>query len=261
MSRRKSSQLGTIEYIGPRPQKAPKRPNFLVGWVVLLIAAGGIYFIGKPLFGTLAEARENVASVENTTLAINHLHEKGDAGSLLAAAALERTQEVVQFEDGYFQIGYPNGDIPSNKGKAEDVIVRSYRALGIDLQKLVHEDMVSHFLDYPQIFGRRSADSNIDHRMTANLQRFFRRAGAEETVMNPLGEPVPSHNSEDYQIGDVVAWRLAGGRSHIGIVVPSPTDTDGERWVVHNMGQGPVWENCLFKFKITGHYRFLAGAE
>ncbi|GAA5482108.1 DUF1287 domain-containing protein [Haloferula sargassicola] len=256
MARRKSAYLGTIEYIGPRPKKAPKRPNFLVGWVILLIAASGIYFIGKPLMLPIVKAQETVASTENTSLAIAELESAGDFGSRLGAAALARTQESVQYEDGYFQISYPNGDIPPDKGKAEDVIVRSYRALGIDLQQLVHEDMEDHFSDYPQIFGRRSADTNIDHRMTANLQRFFRRADAERTVMNPLGEPVPSHNSADYQPGDIVAWRLAGGDSHIGIVVPGPGAANGERWVVHNMGQGPQWENCLFNFKVTGHYRF-----
>lgn len=256
MARRKSAYLGTIEYIGPRPKKAPKRPNFLAGWVVLLLAASGVYFIGKPLILPLVEAQENIASVENTDEAISRLRQEGEFGSKLAAAALARTQESVQYEDSYFQIAYPNGDIPADKGKAEDVVVRAYRALGVDLQQRVHEDMKDHFADYPQIFGRRMADSNIDHRLTANLQRFFRRAGAEITVMDPLGNPVPSRNVGDYEPGDIVAWRLAGGASHIGVVVPGPAEASGERWVVHNLGQGPVWENCLFNFKVTGHYRY-----
>ncbi|MBB5352920.1 hypothetical protein HNR46_003169 [Haloferula luteola] len=257
MARHKSAYLGTIEYIGPRPKKAPKRPNFLAGWVVLLIAAGGVYFIGKPLMMPLAKAQENVASVENTAVAIQQLQDEGTFGSRLAAAALSRTQETVQYEDSYFQIAYPQGDVPADKGKAEDVIVRSYRKVGVDLQQRVHEDMEEHFSEYPQIFGRRAADSNIDHRMTRNLERFFQRKGAEITVMDPLGNRVPSRNVGDYEVGDVVAWRFSdSGRSHIGIVVPGPGDAFGERWIVHNAGNGPVWESCLFNYKITGHFRY-----
>jgi uncharacterized protein YijF (DUF1287 family) len=256
MPRRRSSSLDTIEYIGPRPQKPPKRPNFLVGWLVLLVAAGAAYFFGKPFLQPLmAQQVATAPTSERADALISELQPSSRIGERLAAAALQRTQASVIYEDAYYEIPYPNGDIPSGKGRAEDLVVRAYRALGVDLQSRVHEDMLRNFSDYPQIFGRKSADANCDHRLTANLQRFFRRSGAELLVGGPDGEG-PSRDPADYRTGDVVTWRLAGGRSHIGIVVPGPGESRGEAWIVHNIGDGPVWEDCLFNFKIIGHYRY-----
>ena len=254
MARRRSNRLDTIEYIGPRPQKPVKRPNFLAGWVVLLVAAGAVYFFGKP-FLPLLQAQQVVPTSERADALISELQPSASVGDRLAAAALQRTQSAVVYEDAYYKIPYPNGDIPTGKGRAEDLVVRAFRALGVDLQQRVHEDMSRNFSEYPQIFGRKSADANIDHRLTANLQRFFRRSGAELLVTGPEGDE-PSREAADYRPGDLVTWRLAGGRSHIGIVVPGPGENRGEPWVVHNIGEGPVWEDCLFNFKIIGHYRY-----
>jgi len=261
MARRSPNYLDTIEYIGPRPHKPPKRPNFLAGWVVLLIAAAAVYFFGQR-YVPLLRAEQTVASSERADVLIAELQPSARPGDRLAAAALQRTQASVAYEDAYYAIPYPNGDIPSDKGRAEDLVVRSFRALGIDLQQLVHEDMSQHFREYPQIFGRKSADPNIDHRLGPNLQRFFRRSGAELSTTDEQGRQLPSRDPIDYEVGDVVAWRLSGGRSHLGIVVPGPGDRDDEKWVVHNIGSGPVWEDCLFDFKVIGHYRYSgAGAS
>lgn len=255
MSRRKSNTLGTIEYIGPRPQKPQKRPNFLGGWVVLLIAAAAVYFFGKP-FLPLLMAQQAGPTSERVGVLIAELQPSAKLGDRLAAAALQRTQSQVSYEDAYYKIDFPNGDIPPDKGRAEDVVIRSYRALGIDLQQLVHHDMDEHFADYPQIFSRKSADRNIDHRLAPNLQRYFRRAGAELLDQAADGEHGPSLDPAAYQVGDLVIWRLTGGRCHIGVVVPGPGDHHSKPWVVHNIGSGPVWEDCLFDFRIDGHFRF-----
>ncbi|MGE9269760.1 MAG: DUF1287 domain-containing protein, partial [Verrucomicrobiales bacterium] len=231
-----------------------KRPNFLGGWVVLLIAAGAAYYFGKPLFQL--QAQNTPPTSEHADVLIAALQPSAKPGERLAAAALQRTRFDITYEDAYYVIDYPNGDISSDKGRAEDLVVRSYRALGVDLQQRVHEDMRENFSEYPQIFGRKSADSNIDHRLTANLRRFFRRCGAELLVVNEEGFEVPSKNPEEYLPGDVVTWRLAEGNSHIGIVVPGPGEHRNKPWVVHNMGKGPIWEDCLRSFKITGHYRY-----
>lgn len=255
MARRSSNYLDTIEYIGPRPKKAPKRPNFLGGWVVLLIAAAAVYYIGKPYF-SYVQAQQAVPTTERADALIAELQPSAKPGERLAAAALQRTQVRVTFDNTYYAIPFPNGDIPTDKGCAEDLLVRSYRALGIDLQLLVHQDMKAHFSQYPQIFKRNAADPNIDHRLTPNLQRFFRRVGAELLVSDEDGREVPSANPDDYLAGDVVAWRLADGRPHIGIVVPGPGERREEKWVAHNIADGPVWDNCLFDYKIIGHYRY-----
>jgi len=165
----------------------------------------------------------------------------------LADSTLTLTKQNVQYDPSYFRIAYPNGDVPINKGVCTDVVIRAYRKLGIDLQKEVHEDMKSNFSKYPKNWGLQQPDKNIDHRRVPNLMTFFERRGTTKTL---------SQNSQDYLPGDIVCWNLGGAITHIGIVVKK-TSTDGKRYlIVHNIGAGQVLEDCLFKFKIIGHYRF-----
>lgn len=252
--RQKSHHLGTIEYIGPRPQqKPPRRPaNFLGGWVVLLIAAGAVWYFGKPLV-PLLRAQQSVASIESADILIGELAPSSDFGDRLSAAALQRTKMATVYDTAYYKIPYPGGDLPSApngqpRGKAEDLLVRSYRNLGIDLQELVHEDMVRNFSVYPQLWSLREPDTNIDHRRVQNLQRFFKRQGAELEV---------TREASDYLPGDVVVWMLAQGELHTGIVVPGPSERRDEAWVVHDLGSGPKWENVLTDYQIHGHYRYV----
>src|SRR5215467_715877 len=58
-----------------------------------------------------------------------------------AAAALDRTNHVVRYDGAYVRIPYPGGDVPVGTGVCTDEVIRAYRAVGIDLQKEVHEDM------------------------------------------------------------------------------------------------------------------------
>jgi uncharacterized protein YijF (DUF1287 family) len=67
----------------------------------------------------------------------------------LADSAVALTGQPVTYDPTYRPIAYPNGDIPSDRGVCTDVVIRAYRMLGLDLQKLVHEDMVEHFGLYP----------------------------------------------------------------------------------------------------------------
>jgi uncharacterized protein YijF (DUF1287 family) len=65
-----------------------------------------------------------------------------------------------------------------------------------------------------------------------------------------------TQNAVDYIPGDIVCWNLGGGTTHIGIVV-NRKSSDGKRYMmVHNIGGGQVLEDCLFDFKIIGHYYF-----
>src|SRR5882724_10358685 len=97
----------------------------------------------------------------------------------LVAAAVERTHHVVRYEPAYVRIPYPGGDVPADTGVCTDEIIRSYRSVGVDLQKEVHEDMVRNFDLYPRrwrwVLSR--PDSNIDHRRVPNLIVFFSRKG------------------------------------------------------------------------------------
>lgn len=169
----------------------------------------------------------------------------GGFAGRVAAAALGRTAATVRYDPKYVAIDYPGGDVPADTGVCTDVVVRTLRAVGIDLQKEVHEDMRANFSAYPNHWGARRPDRNIDHRRVPNLQRYFERQGASL----PVGE-----DAGDYQPGDLVAWDLTGkGLWHIGVVVAHPQR--GGRWIVHNIGAGPVLQDCLFDWKVIGHYR------
>ena len=165
----------------------------------------------------------------------------------LAEAAIELTKQKVKYDPTYFGIDYPNGDVPSDKGVCSDVIIRAYRMLGIDLQKEVHEDMKANFNEYPKNWGLSSTDKNINHRRVPNLMKFFERKGNVEII---------SKNPEDYKSGDIVSWNLSGGKTHIGIVISKKAIDSSRNLIVHNIGAGQVAEDCLFKFKIIGHYRY-----
>ena len=110
--------------------------------------------------------------------------------------------------------------------------------------------MTDNFRIYPQIWELKEPDTNIDHRHVPNLQRFFSRFGSEIEV------PESGPQADSFQYGDVVAWRLPHGATHIGVVVPGPGDRRDEKWIVHNIGSGPKWDNQLFEYQVIGHYRY-----
>ena len=170
--------------------------------------------------------------------------------SRLVEAALERTRHSVWYDGSYVRIDYPGGDVPADTGVCTDVVIRAYRALGIDLQQQVHEDMRQHFDQYPslRIWGLKRPDTNIDHRRVPNLQAFFTRHGQSLPVSK-------RPESESYQPGDLVTWMVPGNRPHIGIVVDRKS-AEGVPLIVHNIGYGPKLEDMLFDYPITGHYRY-----
>jgi uncharacterized protein YijF (DUF1287 family) len=158
-------------------------------------------------------------------------------GQMLARAARAQTRDLVVYTDQYRQIGFPMGDVAPLYGVCTDVVVRAYRALGIDLQVLVHQARLG------------TGDTSIDHRRTKTLRRFFERYGESLPVTDFV---------EEYQPGDIVTYHRAGGRTsqaHIAIVsdVIAPS---GRPMIVHNRGWGPQLEDALFASEITGHYRF-----
>ena len=168
-----------------------------------------------------------------------------------AAAALDRTQHSVRYDPAYVGLTYPGGDVPADTGVCTDEVIRAYRALGIDLQKEVHEDMAANFAAYPRKWGRREPDSNIDHRRVPNLMVFFSRKGESLPITD---------RAEDYAPGDMVTWDLGRGLTHIGMVVDRKTLFTRRYMIVHNIGAGPKLEDVLFDWKITGHYRYFGPA-
>ncbi len=164
----------------------------------------------------------------------------------LVAAAVEQTRHAVRYDGSYRRIGYPGGDVPADVGVCSDLVIRAYRAVGVDLQQRVHEDMRVAFSAYPRQWGLSHPDPNIDHRRVPNLQAFLQRRGAQL--------PVPE-TPAGYRAGDLVTWILPGNLPHIGIVTGMQA-ASGRPLIAHNIGRGPELEDMLFRFEVTGHYRY-----
>lgn len=165
----------------------------------------------------------------------------------LVQATREIINPDVRYDPSYVGLAYPGGDVPADRGVCTDVIIRAYRKVGIDLQKEVHLDMKANFSSYPKRWGAKTTDRNIDHRRVPNLMTFFARNG----------KVLPkSDKAEDYQPGDIVTWDLPNNLPHIGIVIDEKVPGTNRYKVVHNIGRGQIAEDCLFTFKITGHYRY-----
>jgi uncharacterized protein YijF (DUF1287 family) len=170
----------------------------------------------------------------------------------LVAAAVERANHYVRYDPKYVAIPYPNGDVPAATGVCSDEIIRIYRAVGVDLQKEVHEDIVR----VPAAYSKRHADANIDHRRVENLMIFFRRHGDSLPI---------TRNDDDYRPGEVVTWDLHNGKGrllgHVGMVVDRQSQAGKRYMIVHNIGDGPQIEDVLFAWKITGHYMYYGSAR
>lgn len=167
---------------------------------------------------------------------------------IIAKAALAQVGITTQYDPAYTRLAYPGGDVPRERGVCADVIIRAFRAAGLDLQVLVHDDMQKNFAAYPRTWKLKKPDANIDHRRVLNLETFFSRAGKAAAITD---------KPADYLPGDVVSWRLANGLPHIGLISTTTTRT-GRPLVIHNIGAGVQLEDVLFSFKISGHYRYFA---
>lgn len=167
-------------------------------------------------------------------------------GERLAAAAASQIGVTTGYDPSYRRLTYPGGDVPASTGVCSDVLIRAYRALGIDLQQRVHKDMRRAFATYPPLWQLRRPDPNIDHRRVPNLAHYFRRHGKALP---------PSQDPSAYRAGDIVTWQLPSGAPHIGIVSQPATQRSAAR-VIHNIGAGTREEEVLFAYPITGHYRY-----
>jgi len=199
----------------------------------VIVARGRLGVLGLFLAGSLALAE---SSAHQQFL------------NRLAVAAVERTRHTVRYDQSYVRIAYPGGDVPDGTGACTDEVIRAYRAVGVDLQNEVHEDMLHDFVAYPDSSRPKTRlDTNIDHRRVPNLRVFFAHKGESLPI---------TRRAEDYRPGDLVTWDLGGGMTHIGIVVDQKDWWTGRYEIVHNIGKGPKMQDVLFDWKITGHYRY-----
>ncbi|HVL38216.1 MAG TPA: DUF1287 domain-containing protein [Fimbriimonadaceae bacterium] len=156
----------------------------------------------------------------------------------IVAAARDQVTWGTTYDPAYVRLAYPGGDVPRTKGVCTDVVIRALRAVGHDLQVLIHEDKKRRPAAYP----RTPLDRNIDHRRVPSQMAFFRKHGRALSL------------DSDWLPGDIVCWRLPSGRDHIGIVMDR-RGTTGDWTVVHNLSR-PAEDDCLKSWTITGHFRY-----
>lgn len=173
---------------------------------------------------------------------------QAQTNAAIAQSAGTQMGKTLFYDAAYVRLDYPNGDLPLERGVCADVVIRALRSQQVDLQKLVHEDMQTHFSAYPNNWQLKRPDSNIDHRRVPNLETWFQR--------HKKALPV-TDNYSDYQPGDIVSWRLDNGLAHIGVVSLNVTP-GGTPLVVHNIGAGAQEEDVLFNWKIVGHFRYFS---
>lgn len=164
----------------------------------------------------------------------------------LVKDARSQIGQTLTYDPAYTRLSYPMGDVPIQKGVCTDVVIRALRKQNIDLQKVIHEDMKRNFKAYPQLWGLKNTDRNIDHRRVPNIAKYMTRQGYS-VQKSPFKTAL-------FKAGDIVTWDLGRGLVHIGIV------SDRKSWsqvplIIHNIGRGTQEENILLQYKITGHYR------
>lgn len=197
---------------------------------------------GNLVLPGLCSVEQGRKAVARTPVPVDPSSSTEEFGLRLAAAAESQVGNFVIYNDAYRTISFPMGDVNPLFGVCTDVIIRAYRALGIDLQPLVHEARTG------------SGDTSIDHRRTEVLRRFFANEG--ESL------PITSF-PEDYRPGDIVTYHRPQNRrsqAHIAMV-SSVIAPSGRPMIVHNRAWGPQLEDALFVNEITGHYRYRGPAS
>jgi uncharacterized protein YijF (DUF1287 family) len=169
-----------------------------------------------------------------------------EESAIVTRARLEIDRVTVYDNTWLETSSYPMGDVPSNRGACTDVVVRSLRQIGIDLQELVHEDVVRDTHGY----GLGFIDSNIDHRRVSTMFTFFTR--------NAMSLTTDVRDKSAWRAGDVVfvAWQWVRGAApeHVAII----SDRMGPRGlplVIENGGPKAVEQDSLGHGKVVGHFR------
>lgn len=161
----------------------------------------------------------------------------------LVQAARNQIGKTVFYDGSYERLSYPMGDVPINKGVCTDVVIRALRETGIDLQELIHTDMTENFSQYPNNWGLKRPDPNIDHRRVPNIIKYYERQGKTQ----PL--PVRLTNIKP---GDFFAWLLPNGRPHIAVI----SKIKGKKvYMIHNIGAGAEEEQIVYNWQIIAHIR------
>lgn len=169
-------------------------------------------------------------------------------GKKIVEAGRQQVGVTVVYDPAYVSLKYPGGDVAADRGVCTDVVIRALRkAMDLDLQAQVHEDMAANFGAYPKTWGLKRTDRNIDHRRVPNLQAWFKRKGWQV----PLSA---KDDNSKFLPGDLVTCTVPPNRPHI-MIVSNQKSADGRPLVIHNIGGGAQEEDRLGAFPLTGLYR------
>ncbi len=205
-----------------------------------------------PTAGSVSAPQTSVSSAPGTKIAmvgsVRQDEPMPDFQLVVERARLEVTRRVI-YDSRYVSLSYPGGDVDPSRGVCTDVVVRALRAVGIDLQRLVHEDILRRPGAYKR--GGKRADASIDHRRATALLVWF------EAYARVLPRKVDTEEARmSYAPGDILVWSLHnnGQAEHVGVV----SDRKGPRGlplVIHNIGPVPTEEDVLDGWQILGHFR------
>lgn len=222
------------------------RPLVVIG--AFLVVAGSFVALVRPDFEALVSPAENTFFQTKGGAARDSRYRTvaTDAGTAeFLSGANAQIGVTVSYDPSYQKLDFPLGDVPKEEGVCSDVVVRAYRAIGVDLQAEVNADMKTNFSKYPTKYGLSAPDPNIDHRRVPNLMTYFDRKGRSKPI---------TKNPADYLPGDIVAWKFPRNQTHIGIVSEISDAATGIPYIYSNSGRGTLKEDILFGYEIIGHY-------
>ncbi|MCA9664588.1 MAG: DUF1287 domain-containing protein, partial [Myxococcales bacterium] len=153
-----------------------------------------------------------------------------------------------RYQDGYFRIKYPGGDVPRTLGVCTDVVIRALRNAGFDLQRLVARDVRRRRSAYRRI---KKPDRNIDHRRVSNLLVWFRRHFAEL----PVSPDAPG--SSPLLPGDVIFFDTMNDPApeHLGIV-SDRVGRSGKPLIINNWTVGYHTQEMDLLASVRATHRF-----
>lgn len=141
-----------------------------------------------------------------------------DFADKVCAAAISIEDPSIIYDGSYVRIPYPGGDVDPSRGVCTDVVIRTFRKVGLDLQVLV--------ADWRKNVQQASnVDTNIDHRRCWVLRPFFNWFSKQHGFKVQKGEPLTK--------GSIIFFKLGGRTDHVGIYV-------GDGKFIHNIGGGQV---------------------
>jgi uncharacterized protein YijF (DUF1287 family) len=150
---------------------------------------------------------------------------------------------------GYIKLKFPGGDVDRRMGVCTDVIIRSVRNAGLDLQKAVNDDIKKRRKAFPMV--KKGPDANIDHRRVGTLLPYFKKHWEQHTAKL-------DDESDPLRPGDIILMDTFPSRSgpdHIGIISDQRGDS-GLPLVINNWTNGTVTSEMDLLGFVPVLYRF-----